>query len=247
MSVNPTRDIQTVLRQRVVPAGGGRHGLVVGIEEYDDSRLNLRCARSDAEAVYKLMVDPECGMFPEENVQLLLDAAATRDNVWRSLARLRRSAGQDDTRLDLTMPDACAEESHVYWVTYDADVDDLYGTGLANDQIGKVLEDIGANQLIVLLDCCHAAASAMQKNPTRSVLTAKEVFASCQGRVRYDLVFRRDGEIGRAGRRGARCVRTYFLEKGLRGEADQNGDGVVTADELWEYLRRKVSDASQAA
>ena len=58
-----TRDIQTVFRQRVVRADAAWHGLVIGIEDHQDSRLNLRCARADAQAVYDLMVDPECGMF----------------------------------------------------------------------------------------------------------------------------------------------------------------------------------------
>jgi hypothetical protein len=40
---------------------------------------------------------------------------------------------------------------------------------------------------------------------------------------------------------------TYFLEKGLRGEADRDDDGVVTLDELWRYLRGNVTDASGKA
>jgi len=88
MGSDLTRDIQTVFRQRVVPAGATRHGLVIGIENYLDSRLNLRCARADAQAVYDLMVDPECGMFPKEDVTLLLDAEATRDKVWRAFSGL---------------------------------------------------------------------------------------------------------------------------------------------------------------
>ena len=64
MSSDSTRDIQALLRERVVPAGGTRHGLVIGIEEYEDSRLNLRCARADAKAIYDLMLDPDCGIFP---------------------------------------------------------------------------------------------------------------------------------------------------------------------------------------
>ena len=247
MSSNPTRDIQTVLRERVVPSGGTRHGLVVGIETYQDARLNLRCARADAQAIYNVMVDPECGMFPEENVRLLVDAEATRENVWRSLAGLRRAAGQDDTVWVYYAGHAAPEESHVYWVTYDADVDDLYATGLANNDIRRVLDEIRARQLIVLLDCCHAAATSVQKNPTRAVLTAKEVFQSYQGKGRITLSSS-DGkeksvELGDVGH-GAF---TYFLEKGLRGEADRDGDGVVTADKLWSYLRHQVSEASQKA
>lgn len=245
--MSSTRDIQTVLRERAVPAGGSRHGLVVGIESYHDSRLNLRCAGADARAVYELMTDPECGMFPQENVRLLLDADATRENVWRAFSGLRRSAGENDTVWVYYAGHAAPEESNIYWVTYDANVDDLYGTGLANDQIAKVLDDIRARQLLVLLDCCHAAATSVQKNPTRAALTAEEVFAGYQGKGRVTLSSS-DGkeksvELSDVGH-GAF---TYFLQKGLRGEADRDGDGVVSAEELWDYLHHKVTDASQKA
>jgi hypothetical protein len=240
-----TRDIAAFLRERVVPAGGSRHGLVIGIEQYRDSRLNLRCAAADARAICDLMTDPDCGMFPKGNVRLLLNAEATKQNIWRALSALRRSAGENDTVWVYYAGHAATEESNLYWVTHDADVDDLYGTGLSNGQISKVLEDIRASRLLVLLDCCHAAATAMQKNPTRAVLTAEEVFRCYKGRGRITLSSS-DGkeksvELGDVGH-GAF---TYFLEKGLRGEADKDNDGVVTADELWQYLRGQVTSASQ--
>ena len=240
-----TRDIVALLRERVVPPDGSRHGLVVGIEQYRDDRLNLSCAAADAKAIFDLMIDPDCGMFPRDNVRLLLNEEATREGIWRALSSLRRSAGENDTVWIYYAGHAAPEESNLYWVTYDADVDDLYGTGLSNDQISKVLDDIRAKRLVVLLDCCHAAATAMQKNPTRAVLTAEEVFACYKGHGRITLSSS-DGkeksvELGDVGH-GAF---TYFLAKGLRGEADADGDGVVTADELWSYLRSKVVDASQ--
>jgi uncharacterized caspase-like protein len=39
-------------------------------------------------------------------------------------------------------------------------------------------------------------------------------------------------------------VFTYFLLKGLKGEADKNHDGVVTAGELFAYLRQVVPEAT---
>jgi uncharacterized caspase-like protein len=246
MAEDLTRDIRTTLCRRLAPAGGARHGLVVGIETYHDPRLNLRCARADATAMYQLMVDPECGVFPPENVRLLLDAEATKDKLWRALAGFRRSLGENDTLWIYYAGHAAQEGSSCYWVTHDADVDDLYGTALANDQIAKVLGDIAATRLLVFLDCCHAAA-AVQKNPTRSVLAPEEAFAAYQGKGRLTLSAS-DGkeksvELADVGH-GAF---TYFLTKGLLGEADLDGDGVVTAAELWNYLRRQVTDASTRA
>jgi len=240
-----TRDIEAHLRGQVVPEGAARHGLVVGIEEYRDRRLNLRCARADAQIIYDLMVDPDCGMFPPDNVRLLVDGEATRQNIWRALAALHRSAGEDDTVWIYYAGHAAPEDKSVYWVTHDSDVDDLYGTGLSNDQIAGVLNDIRVRRLVVILDCCHAAATSIQKNPTRALPTAEEVFASYQGEGRVTLSSS-DGkeksvELSDVGH-GAF---TYFLHKGLRGEADTDGDGVVTADELWTYLHRKVAEASR--
>ena len=247
MTHSPTRDITVQLREMVVPSGGNRYGLVIGIEQYQDSRLNLRCAEADAKAIYKVMTDPDCGMFPKKNVQLLLNSDATRDGIWRALSSLRKCAGENDTVWVYYAGHAAPEESNVYWVTHDSDVDDLYGTGLGNDRISKVLEDLRSKQLLVLLDCCHAAATSAQKNPTRSVLTADKVFSQFTGHGRITMSAS-DGqeksiELGDKGH-GAF---TYYLQKGLRGAADADGDGVVTADELWSYLRSKVSDASRKA
>jgi len=244
MTENTTRDIAALLRERVVPPGSCRHGLVIGIEQYRDPRLDLRCAANDAKAIFELMVDPNCGMFPESNVNLLLNEDATRDSIWKALSALRRISGENDTVWVYYAGHAAPEESILYWVTHDSDVDDLYGTALSSGQISKVLEDIRAKRLLVLLDCCHAVATAVQKNPTRAVLATDEIFSCYKGHGRITLASS-DGkeksiELSDVGH----GVFTYFLERGLRGEADTDGDGIVTADELWQYLRSKVVDAS---
>ncbi|RME93654.1 MAG: hypothetical protein D6766_07770 [Verrucomicrobia bacterium] len=242
-----TRDVLVELRRRVVPANSQRHGLVIGIERYRDRRLNLRCARADARRVYELMIDPECGLFPKENVELLLDEQATRQAIWKALARLRRQAGPEDTVWIFYAGHGAPEGDKVYWVSHDADVDDLYGTGLANCELDRALKDIRARQLLVLVDCCYAAATVHQLHPTRFVVRPDQILASCRGRGRVVLAatdgHERSVELSEVGH-GAF---TWFLTRGLRGEADRDGNGVVTADELWDYLRGRVEEASQRA
>ncbi len=43
---------------------------------------------------------------------------------------------------------------------------------------------------------------------------------------------------------GGHGIFTYYLVRGLEGYADESGDGVVTADELAEYVRRNVREAT---
>jgi tetratricopeptide (TPR) repeat protein len=45
---------------------------------------------------------------------------------------------------------------------------------------------------------------------------------------------------------GGHGIFTYYVVKGLEGEADTNGDGVVSADELAEYVHTNVRLATQA-
>ena len=169
------RDIASSLHSRLVPSGASRHGLVVGIDRYLDSRLDLECAAADAQLVHRLMVDPECGLFPEDNVELLLNEAATQQAVWRSLASLRRKAGPEDTVWVYFAGHAAPEDDQTYWVTHDSDVNDLFSTGLGSEQISSVLSRVAVDRQVVLLDCCHAAAVACQQDPTRSVLAAEEL------------------------------------------------------------------------
>jgi uncharacterized caspase-like protein len=41
-------------------------------------------------------------------------------------------------------------------------------------------------------------------------------------------------------------VFTYYLLAGLNGAADLNGDGIVTVQELYEYVERQVTQKSRS-
>ena len=237
------RDVTSHLLRPVVPKGTTRHGLVIGIDKYADKRLNLRYAAADARVLRELMIDAECGCFPHENVQLLLDDDATTERIFRALARLRRQVAEDDV-VWIYFAGHAAMENHAYWVTHDTDVDDLFATALDSDRINSVLSQFRTPNLLLILDCCHAAATALVKNQTRAVVAGKDLFGRFQGHGRITLAAS-DGEQNSVElSEFGHGAFTYFLVKGLRGEADADNDGVVTADELWSYLRRKVSEAS---
>jgi len=244
-----TRDVLTGIRQQILAEGAKRLGLVIGIDRYRDSRLNLRYARADAEAMSRLMTDPECGLFAPEHVTLLCDEEATRDRIWRALATVRRKAGSGDMVWIYYAGHGALEDNDAYWIPHDGDVDDLFGTGISRRDLVRVLDEIRAKRVVVFLDCCHAAAMALRTDLARSVeaITAERAFAAYQGKGRV-IVASSDGreksvELEKVGR-GAF---TYFLEQGLRGEADAGRCGIVTLDTLWNFVNARVKAATRDA
>lgn len=256
--MSPSRDIKADLRQhlgaRMSPGGGTRYGLVIGINHYRQPGLDLKYAVADAEAVHALMVDPECGNFAPEHVTLLPDAQATREGIRKALTDLRRKARPEDTvwiffsgHKDYEdLPDR--EQAESFWLPHDGDPNDLVGTALGDRELGNITARIRAERLVVYLDCCHAAAGATRADRRKDTRPPPEVILGrFSGRGRLTLAASdRQQKAVEVARHGHGAF-TYFLERGLRGEADADGDGVVTADELWAYLREKVRAAAAEA
>jgi len=224
-----------------------RYGLVIGIQDYANDQLNLRYAVNDAQSIYELMVDKKCGMFERKNVNLLLNNDATKQNIWRALSKLKRKVTHSDTVWIYYAGHAAAEDDDMYWVTHDANINDLFGTALGNNEISKVLQKIVPQRLFMFLDCCHAAAMSAKTNLTRSSLNLQDLFASYQGYGRVTIASSDGNQTSLELADHGHGAFTYHLVEGMRGKADIDENGIVTADELWKYLKDKVNKSSQKA
>ena len=225
------RDIRVVLKEQVVAEGATRHGLVIGIEKYLNPKLNLKYVRRDAEAMHEVMVSPECGLFPPDNVQLLVDEQATVTGIRQAFSKLIRDAATHDTVWIFYAGHGAVERNSTYWVTHEANVHDLRGTALRNREISGFIEDIQAKQVVTFLDCCHAEATVEQG--TRQVFTAAEAFAAFKGEGRFTVCSCEGDQKSVELAEEEHGAFTHYLVEGLRGAADTTGRGVVLADDLW--------------
>src|SRR6185312_14792677 len=77
------------------------YAVIVGIGCYRDAQVRrLNYARDDAIALRDVLVDPEFGAFPEENVKLLLDADAGLRAIKGAIGKwLFQSAGPQATAI----------------------------------------------------------------------------------------------------------------------------------------------------
>ena len=232
----------------------GAHAVIVGINEYEDARIrNLSFARRDAEVLAEILRDPSLGRFPEGNVSLLLDGDATRRNIVSAIGtQLRRAASPDDLVCvffaghGATDPDPGARSNDglaKYLLPHDADLDDLFSSALPMQDVERFFNRIAARQIVFFLDACYSGGA--DTFATRSVLTTdflEKLAGGGEGRLvltscRPNEVSLEDAAFG-----GGHGLYSHYLLRGLQGEADTDGDGFVSLDELYDYLQRNVSD-----
>jgi tetratricopeptide (TPR) repeat protein len=94
---------------------------------------------------------------------------------------------------------------------------------------------------VLLTDACHSGAISPEASATinRGLIDLdKSVFVLSASRDREQSFESPDWG-------GGHGVFTYFVERGLGGSADENRDGIVTADELGEYVRTNVRRDTQ--
>jgi len=231
-----------------VPRG---YALIVGVSNYQKlpAKSQLDYPERDAEAMYSILINPEGGNFRAENVHRLTGAKATLANLKQELEVWLPSVAKEDDRVIIYFAGhGFIQAGRGYLAPYDVDPNNIAQSAYPMDTLGAVAGSrIKAKWKVLLTDSCHsgaitpdaAAADAQNQALNKSLLDLS--------RSMFSLTASRDRErsFESADWGGGHGIFTYYVVKGLEGEADENGDGIVTADELAEYTRRNVREATK--
>lgn len=220
------------------------YALVIGISKYRNlpSEQQLRFAERDAEAMYSILISPEGGNFRAENVHRLIGADATLANLKRELEEWLPSVAKPEDRVLVYFAGhGFVVDGTPYLAPYDFDVKNVEGTAYPMEQLGKVFgSKIQAKWKVLITDACHSGAITPEATRTinRSLLDlSTSIFSLTASRDRERSFESEDWG-------GGHGIFTYYVVRGLEGAADENGDGIVTADELAEYVHRNVREAT---
>jgi formylglycine-generating enzyme required for sulfatase activity len=164
-----------------------------------------------------------------------VDADATRGIVRRSLNELAAALDPDQGTLFFYFSGhGFQQEDRNYLATFGSTVDDLKGEGLAVSDIESILRSSRTRQSMMFIDACR-------NNPAAGARSAgTRTFASlgaAQGlRALYST---RSGQVSYESDELQQGVFTYFMIRGMRGEA-AGGDGLVTFRDLADYVTAQV-------
>ena len=220
------------------------YALVVGIAGYQDPGVRkLLYSERDAQDIFDVLISPEGGNFHRENVHLLIGAKATLANMRHELEVWLPSQSKDGDRVLIYFAGhGGLFEGHGYLAPYDYNPSRVKQTGYPMDDLGATIAGkIRAKDKILLTDSCHSGAirpEDLQDINHTLIDLDKSLFSFTASRDREASY-----ESEQWG--GGHGIFTYFVVKGLEGEADENGDGIVTADELYDYVYRNVRQDTQ--
>jgi len=216
--------------------------VLIGISSYRESAIpEVKYARRDAEVLAKYF--EQLSGIPKENIAILTDAHATKSDIEAYLDDWLPRRVTPNSRVFLFYAGHGAPEPEgkgAFIVPYEGHPD-FSSKMIPLPRIYDSLNRLKAREVIVFLDSCFSGAkgrSVMQQGIRPLVMTNERqlavrekplvMAASSGSEVTSDLDNARHGLF------------TYYLLKGLRGEADRSGDGRVTLEELFAFVSSKV-------
>ena len=239
-----------------------RWAVVIGVGQYESEGITrLRYTVPDAEAVYQMLVGP--GGLKKEHALLLTDKTERKPTLrnirWALGTFLSRSARKDDTVLIFFAGHGAPEIDPQgverdglakYLIPSDADPDDLYSTALPMDDIQTIFGRIEAERVIVFLDACYSGAAGGRTFSSKKTRGSHvdDLFLErlTRSKGRAIITASRPAEVSIELPELGHGLFTYYLLQGLRGAADLNRDGIVSLQELYEYVEQQVSQKSRA-
>jgi hypothetical protein len=232
--------------------------LLIGVGIYNDSRWDVPAASNDARSLHELLVDPDRGGYGRGQTELLLDEAATHEEIVRALRRLADRCDERSVAvIGFTGHGALGDDGLYSLATSDTRFVGqgiAAGTGLSVPLLVRALREIPAGQLLLLVNACSSGellanvdrdAVAPEAIPVSSMLpdrAADELLATGAGRaiitasradqLSYFQPLDRHSYFGQA------------LLDAFAGSAASAYSGYIGLYELYEGVYRQVRDVT---
>jgi hypothetical protein len=227
------------------------HGraLVIGVANYQNvSKLPSEVLK-DARDVALVLQHADYCAYPPAHIELLLDGGATADGIRKGLRRLAQSAGPDDTAMVFFSGHGGRVESGpdagTYLIPFDCNPGHLRDTAIGSEDLTRLLREIKAKRLVVLLDACHSAGAGEVKAiaplaDVKAGLDEKIYDALAQGAGRIIMASSRSTEVSLILRGMPNSLFTHYLLEALKGASVIPGDDVIRVFNVFHYVSDKV-------
>jgi serine/threonine protein kinase len=225
--------------------------LVIGVGDYLRAERveRLPFATQDALALADILADPTLCAFPADQVVVLTDSEARRDEVVQRLSRWlpERARNTDLVVIYFAghgMVQTVGRREEGFLLPYDADPEDVVTRGIAMSDLARWIDGLDTRAVVVCLDCCHAGMVLGQRDlssSARNMELRPAILQGIAGHGRYLIASCDEGQKSFECADLGHGLFTYHLLQGIAGAADSDGDGRVGLAELFNYVSREVA------
>ena len=232
--LNPT-NVAVQIRKNAV-------ALIIGLSEYQDAPT---APFADRDAEYFRDYAHRALGVPQSNIKMLVNGDASRTGLQKALKLwLPAIASPDQSDVFVFFAGhglANAGGDKLYFLPYDTDIALLDDTALLRDEVFVSLSNAKPRSVTFFLDTCYSGGTRTEQplvadargirvvaKPTRIPSNFAVLSAAGNDQISSSLPEAKHGLF------------SYYLMKGLEGDADLNDDRKITVGELHQFVLRNV-------
>jgi hypothetical protein len=206
--------------------------VVVGVGRYSTMPV-LKYSDDDAYQFYAFLKSPEGGALPDKQLRVLVDEDATRANILTTMRQVLLKADENDVVVFYF-------SGHGLEGSFLPQDFDGINNKLLHSDVKAILEQSKAKHKICIADACHSGTLLAMKQPVENVLqTYYKAFNASSGGTA--LFMSSKGEEYSLEDQGLRSgIFSHYLIRGLKGEADFDGNKIVTIREIYDFVYKNV-------
>jgi tetratricopeptide (TPR) repeat protein len=214
-----------------------RIAILIGNSEFpkEPSLSALRCPQRDVEGLAAALTTQETGLFDDPLIFINEPHHAVLPAVNRVF---KQSSRQDQILIYYSGHGKQDSSGSLHLATADTEEDALETTSIAVDAFRRLIDNCACKKVALILDCCFSGAVSKDflKGSVDDQLRQVSV-----GRGIYILTASTATQTAREKEDDKYSLFTKHILHGLtHGEADQDDDGLVSMDDLYEYARARV-------
>ena len=243
---NPARATVTA-KFAVPPQPPQLYALVVGIQSFQNTTLNLKYSVADATAIAQLLQQKAAALY-KVNIQTLTDQkATTKTAIEDAFARYKNISPGDvfvfyvATHGAIIGADLASREyflipSNVNTLTEEAVRHDAF----SDAELKQLIAGIPATRKLLLLDTCHAGAMGDAMMVTTRDLQESGAVAVLSGAVGSTVLSASTSDEEALEGENGHGLFTFVLLQGLGGSADFRKNGYIKTFDLADYVDDEV-------
>ncbi|NQV19635.1 MAG: caspase family protein [Armatimonadetes bacterium] len=232
-----------------------RYALVIGVSSYEESSNDLRYAKKDASDFQDALL--KFGRFNKDNIKLLMDKDATRENIRKNLEGwLKTKAKKNDLAIiffsghGTQVIDTDGDEDDGLdecLLPYDFDNED-YSTVIIDDVFAYWIKNLQSEKVLIIFDNCYSGGAAKQKGVSLKGVKGnigkddftKDIVREVPRKGTALFSASKADQVSFESKEFQNGIFTHFLLKSISSISDNNFNNIINLNELYYSTRQKT-------